>query len=266
MSKEESTETGRAEMEKVFSAPESLTDAEFSYCSGCHHGIINRLIAEVIDELDIRERTVGTAPVGCSVLLYRWFDIDIVQPAHGRVSAVATGLKRSNPENVVFAYQGDGDFASIGTGNSVHAANRGENISVFFINNTIYGMTGGEMAPTSLENQETTTTPKGKNADDFGYPIKMSEMLSQLDAPVYIDRVAVYDVERIKQAKEAIRKSFRLQLEGKGYSLIEFLATCPVNWGMTPVEANERLKDEVEEVFPLGSLKENDREGAKNGG
>ena len=256
MSERISTETGRAKMEEVFGPPESLKEEEFSYCPGCHHGIINRLIAEVIDELDIRDRTVGTAPVGCSVLLYRWFDVDIVQPAHGRVSAVATGLKRSNPENVVFAYQGDGDFASIGTGNSVHAANRGENISVFFINNTIYGMTGGEMAPTSLVEQETTTTPQGKKAKDFGHPIKMSEMLSQLDAPVYIDRVAVYDVERIKQAKEAVRKSFQLQLEGEGYSLIEFLATCPVNWGMTPVEANERLKEEVEQVYPLGTLKD----------
>lgn len=256
MSEENLLGVDKDEMEKVFSRPDSLKSGNFSYCSGCHHGIINRLIAEVIDELGIRDRTVGTAPVGCSVLLYRWFDIDIVQPAHGRVSAVATGLKRSNPENVIFAYQGDGDFASIGTGNSVHAANRGENISVFFINNTIYGMTGGEMAPTSLVGQETTTTPKGKEVNDFGYPIKMSEMLSQLDAPVYIDRVAVYDIERIRQAKNAIRKSFRLQLEGEGYSLIEFLATCPVNWGMSPVEANERLKDEVEQVYPLGTLKE----------
>ncbi len=244
----------KEEKKLVFGKPDALNDEKFSYCPGCHHGIINRLIAEAIDELGIRETTVGTAPVGCSVFLYEWFDIDVVQPAHGRVSAVATGMKRARPDLTVFAYQGDGDFASIGTNNSVHAANRGENITVFFINNTLYGMTGGEMAPTTLIDQKTTTTPGGRKAEDFGYPIKMSEMLSKLDGPTYITRQAVYDVKTIKRAKKAIKKGFRNQLEGKGYSLIEFLSACPINWGLDPVEAIDRIKEEVEQVYPLGDI------------
>jgi len=241
-------------MEKVFDRPKSLNDQQFSYCPGCHHGVINRLIAETIDELGIQENTVGTAPVGCSVFLYKWFDIDVIQPAHGRVSAVATGVKRARPDLNVFAYQGDGDFASIGTNNSTHAANRGENITAFFINNTLYGMTGGEMAPTTLLDQKTTTSPKGRKAKDFGYPIKMSEMLAELDGPTYITRQAVYDVKRIDQTKKAIKKAFRLQKEGKGYALVEILSACPINWGMDPVEANERIKQEVEKVYPLGDI------------
>lgn len=241
-------------MEKVFDRPKSLNDEQFSYCPGCHHGVINRLIAETIDELGIQDNTVGTAPVGCSVFLYKWFDVDIIQPAHGRVSAVATGVKRARPDLNVFAYQGDGDFASIGTNNSTHAANRGENITVFFINNTLYGMTGGEMAPTTLLDQKTTTTPKGRKAKDFGYPIKMSEMLAELDGPTYITRQAVYDVKRIDQTKKAIKKAFRLQKEGEGYALVEILSACPINWGMDPVEANERIKQEVENVYPLGDI------------
>ncbi len=244
------------EKEVVFSRPESLKDAPTTYCPGCHHGIINRLIAEAVDELDIRENTIGTAPVGCSVFLYDWFNLDVVQPAHGRVSAVATGLKRAKPDLNVFAYQGDGDFASIGTGNSVHAANRGEDITVFFINNTLYGMTGGEMAPTSLVDQKTTTTPEGKKAEDFGYPIKISEMLTELDGTTYITRQAVYDVEHTKKAKEAIKKAFKVQMREEGYSMIEFLSTCPTNWGMNPREAEERIKGEVEDVYPLGDLKD----------
>lgn len=241
-------------MEKVFDRPKSLNNQQFSYCPGCHHGVINRLIAETIDELGIQDNTVGTAPVGCSVFLYKWFDVDIIQPAHGRVSAVATGVKRARPDLNVFAYQGDGDFASIGTNNSTHAANRDENITVFFINNTLYGMTGGEMAPTTLLDQKTTTSPKGKKAKDFGYPIKMSEMLAELDGPTYITRQAVYDVKRIDQTKKAIKKAFRLQKEGKGYALVEILSACPINWGMDPVEANERIKQEVEKVYPLGDI------------
>lgn len=241
-------------MKKVFDKPKSLNDEQFSYCPGCHHGVINRLIAETIDELGIQDNTVGTAPVGCSVFLYKWFDVDIIQPAHGRVSAVATGVKRARPDLNVFAYQGDGDFASIGTNNSTHAANRGENITVFFINNTLYGMTGGEMAPTTLLDQKTTTTPKGRKAKDFGYPIKMSEMLAELDGPTYITRQAVYDVKRIDQTKKAIKKAFRLQKEGEGYALVEILSACPINWGMDPVEANERIKQEVENVYPLGDI------------
>lgn len=245
-------ETGK--MKKVFERPKSLNDQQFSYCPGCHHGVINRLIAEAIDELGIQESTVGTAPVGCSVFLYKWFDIDIVQPAHGRVSAVATGIKRARPDLTVFAYQGDGDFASIGTNNSTHAANRGENITTFFINNTLYGMTGGEMAPTTLIDQKTTTSPHGRKAKDNGYPIKMSEMLAELDGPTYITRQAVYDAKRIDKAKAAIKKAFRFQMKDEGYSLIEFLSACPINWGMDPVEANERIKEEVEEVYPLGDI------------
>ena len=243
-----------AKMEKVFERPKSLNDQKFSYCPGCHHGVINRLIAESIDELGIQDTTVGTAPVGCSVFLYKWFDIDVIQPAHGRVSAVATGAKRARPDLTVFAYQGDGDFASIGTNNSTHAANRGENITTFFINNTLYGMTGGEMAPTTLIGQKTTTSPHGRSAKDFGYPIKMSEMLAALDGPTYITRQAVYDVKRINSAKAAIKKAFKIQMEDKGYSLVEFLSACPINWGMDPVEANERIKKEVEEVYPLGDI------------
>jgi len=251
---EEAVAENTGKLEKVFEKPDSLNDQQFSYCPGCHHGVINRLIAEVIDELGIKDSTVGTAPVGCSVFLYKWFDIDVIQPAHGRVSAVATGAKRARPDLTVFAYQGDGDFASIGTNNSTHAANRGENITTFFINNTLYGMTGGEMAPTTLIGQKTTTSPHGRSAKDFGYPIKMSEMLAELDGPTYITRQAVYDVNRIDKAKKAIKKAFRIQLEDKGYSLVEFLSACPINWGMDPVEANERIKKEVEEVYPLGDI------------
>jgi len=241
-------------LKKVFDRPKSLNDQKFSYCPGCHHGVINRLIAEAIDELGIQDSTVGTAPVGCSVFLYKWFDIDVIQPAHGRVSAVATGAKRARPDLTVFAYQGDGDFASIGTNNSTHAANRGENITTFFINNTLYGMTGGEMAPTTLIGQKTTTSPHGRSAKDFGYSIKMSEMLAELDGPTYITRQAVYDVKRIDRARAAIKKAFRIQLEDKGYSLVEFLSACPINWGMDPIEANERIKKEVEKVYPLGDI------------
>ncbi|MFP4589145.1 MAG: thiamine pyrophosphate-dependent enzyme [Candidatus Acetothermia bacterium] len=252
MSESTSTETS-SELTK-FSRPATLTEEPFTYCPGCHHGIINRLIAECIEEMDLQGRVVGTAPVGCAVFQDRWFNFDIVQPPHGRVSATATGLKRANPELVVFAYQGDGDFSSIGTGNSVHAANRGENISVFFINNTVYGMTGGEMAPTSLIGQKTTTTPMGREAKETGYPIKMSKMLAQLDAPVYITRQAVYDIQHIKQAKRSIKKSFRIQVEGRGYSLVELLSACPTNWGVDPLEAIEKIQEEIEPIYPLGDL------------
>ncbi len=253
MSKEAIAEE-TSDMKKVFDSPDSLNDEEFSYCPGCHHGVINRLIAEAIDELGIQDSTVGTAPVGCSVFLYKWFDVDVIQPAHGRVSAVATGVKRSRPDLNVFAYQGDGDFASIGTNNSTHAANRGENITVFFVNNTLYGMTGGEMAPTTLLDQKTTTTPQGRSAKDYGYPIKMSEMLAELDGPTYITRQAVYDVRRIDQAKKAIKKAFQIQMDEEGYAMVELLSACPINWGMDPVEANERIKEQVEEVYPLGDI------------
>lgn len=241
-------------MVKVFGRPASLTDARFTYCPGCHHGILTRIIAQTIDELGIVERTVGIAPVGCAVFAYLWYRCDGIQASHGRASAVATGVKRANPNLIVFAYQGDGDFASIGTAESIHAANRGENITVIFVNNQVYGMTGGEMAPTSLVGQKTTTTPDGRDPALFGYPIRLSEMIAQLDAPVYVTRQALYDTKRIMDATKAIKKAFTNQLEGKGYSLVEVLATCPTNWRMKPAEANKHVAEVVTKVFPLGDL------------
>jgi len=243
-----------ANMAKVFGRPKSLTEARYTYCPGCHHGIITRIIGETIDELDIAERTVGIAPVGCSVFAYLWYRCDSQQVAHGRASAVATGIKRANPNLIVFSYQGDGDFASIGTAESIHAANRGENITVIFVNNQIYGMTGGEMAPTTLVGQKSTTTPDGRDPALFGYPIRFSEIIAQLDAPVYVTRQALYDTKRIQAATKAVKKAFRNQVEGKGYSLVEILATCPTNWRMTPVQANEHVRKTVTEVFPLGDF------------
>jgi len=241
-------------MSKVFERPKSLTNARFTYCPGCHHGIITRLIGEAIDDLGIAERTVGIAPVGCSVFAYLWYKCDALQVAHGRASAVATGVKRAKPDLIVFSYQGDGDFASIGTAESIHAANRGENITVIFVNNQVYGMTGGEMAPTTLVDQRTTTTPEGRDAKLFGYPIRFSEMIAQLDAPAYVTRQALYDTKRITDAAKAIKKGFENQVNGNGYSLIELLATCPTNWRMTPIQANEHVKNVVTEVYPLGDL------------
>jgi 2-oxoglutarate ferredoxin oxidoreductase subunit beta len=243
-----------ANMTKVFERPKSLTDARYTYCPGCHHGILTRIIGQAIDELGVVERTVGIAPVGCSVFAYLWYKCDSQQVAHGRASAAATGIKRANPDLIVFSYQGDGDFASIGTAESIHAANRGENITVIFVNNQIYGMTGGEMAPTTLVNQRTTTTPEGRDPALFGYPIRFSEMIAQLDAPAYVTRQALYDTKRITDATKAITKAFRYQVEGKGYSLVEVLSTCPTNWRMTPIQANEHVKNTVTEVFPLGDL------------
>jgi len=243
-----------ASMTKVFERPKSLTDARFTYCPGCQHGILTRIIGNVIDELGIAERTIGIAPVGCSVFAYLWYKCDALQVAHGRASAVATGIKRARPESIVFSYQGDGDFASIGTAESIHAANRGENITVIFVNNQIYGMTGGEMAPTTLVGQRSTTTPDGRDPALFGYPIRFSEMIAPLDATAYVTRQALYDTKRIADATKAIKKGFEYQVEGKGYSLIEVLATCPTNWRMTPVQSNEHVKTKVTEVFPLGDL------------
>ncbi len=246
--------TDVADMVKVFERPRSLTEARFTYCPGCHHGIITRIIGQTIDELGIAERTVGLAPVGCSVYAYLWYKCDALQVAHGRASAVATGVKRARPELIVFSYQGDGDFASIGTAESIHAANRGENITVIFVNNQIYGMTGGELAPTTLVDQKTTTTPDGRDPKLFGYPIRFSEMIAQLDAPAYVTRQALYDTKRIHDATAAIKKAFEYQVEGKGYSLVEVLSTCPTNWRMTPQQSNEHVANVVTEVFPLGDL------------
>ncbi len=241
-------------MVKVFERPRSLTEAQFSYCPGCHHGLVMRIIAHTIDEFGVQDRAVVVAPVGCAVNMYEWFRCDGIQAAHGRASAVATGIKRVNSNLIVFTYQGDGDLAAIGTAESIHAANRGENITVIFINNQIYGMTGGQMAPTTLLGQRATSCPDGRNAQIAGYPIRFAEMIAQLDAPVYVTRQALYDQKRIMAATRAIIKAFRCQIEDRGYSLVEILTTCPTNWRMSPVEANSHVMNEVIRAFPLGDL------------
>lgn len=235
--------------------PEALTEKPFHYCPGCLHGIVHRLLAEVMDELEIREDTIGIAPVGCSVLAYQYFNIDMHEASHGRAPAVATGVKRVHPDKVVFTYQGDGDLASIGTAEIVHAANRGEKITTIFINNAIYGMTGGQMAPTTLPEQKTTTSPYGRDLDLAGHPIRMSEMLSVLDGSIFIARVSVHDPKHIREAKKMIKKAFLLQLAGKGFTLVEVLSTCPTNWGISPLAAIDWLKENMLPVYPLGVLK-----------
>ena len=240
----------------VFEKPKALTDAPLHYCPGCTHGIIHRLVAEAIDELGIEGITVGVAPVGCSVMAYDYFACDMVEAAHGRAPAVATGLKRCMPENIIFTYQGDGDLASIGMAETVHAASRNENITIIFVNNAIYGMTGGQMAPTSLPGQVTQTSPYGRDVTTAGYPIRVSEMLSTLEGPEYIERVAVNNVKNVKNAKKAILKAFKNQVEGKGFSLIEVVSTCPTNWGMTPVQALEWVNTNMIPYYPLGVYKD----------
>ncbi len=240
----------------VFDKPKSLTDAPLHYCPGCTHGIIHRLVAEAIDELGIEGKTIGIAPVGCSVMAYNYFTVDMVQAAHGRAPAVATGVKRADPDKIVFTYQGDGDLASIGTCETVHAAARGENITVIFVNNAIYGMTGGQMAPTSLPGQVTQTSPYGRDVATQGYPLKVCEMLAQVDGASYLERVAVNNVKNVKNAKKAILKAFKNQVEGKGFSLIEVVSTCPTNWGMTPEKALEWLNDNMLPYYPLGVYKD----------
>lgn len=237
----------------VFEKPKSLTDDVLHYCPGCTHGIIHRLVAEAIDELGIEGKTIGVAPVGCSVFAYNYFACDMMEAAHGRATAVATGIKRSLPENVVFTYQGDGDLASIGLCETVSTAARGENITVIFVNNAIYGMTGGQMAPTSLVGQVTQTSPYGRDPKmGQGYPIQICELLSTLQAPAYLERVAVNNVKNVKHAKAAIKKAFQNQVEGKGFSLVEVLSACPTNWGMTPQKALEWVEEAMMPVFPLG--------------
>ena len=239
-------------MKTVFERPHALSDVTLSYCPGCTHGIINRLVAEVIDELGQEGNTIGIAPVGCSVTAYNFFECDMQEAAHGRAPAVATGIKRVLPDRLVFTYQGDGDLAAIGTAETVHAAARGENISIIFVNNAIYGMTCGQMAPTSLVGQITQTTPYGRKVENQGYPIKMSEMLATLKGAVYIERTAVDSVANIKKTKAAIRKSFQCQLDRKGFSMVEVLSTCPTNWGMNPAEAMQWLRDHMMPEYPLG--------------
>ena len=244
----------------VFDKPKALTDAPLHYCPGCTHGIIHRLVAEAIDELKIDGKTIGVAPVGCSVMAYDYFTCDMVEAAHGRAPAVATGLKRAMPDNIVFTYQGDGDLASIGMAETVHAATRNENITIIFVNNAIYGMTGGQMAPTSLPGQVTQTSPYGRDVKTVGYPIKVCELLSALDAPYYIERVAVNNVKNVLAAKKAIKRAFENQVNGKGFSLIEVISSCPTNWGMTPVAALKWIDDNMIPYYPLGVYKDKDKE------
>ncbi len=240
----------------VFQKPKALTDNQFHYCPGCTHGIIHRLVAEAIDELGIEGKTIGVASVGCSVFAYNYFTCDMVQAAHGRAPAVATGVKRSNPDNIVFTYQGDGDLASIGTAETVHSAARNENITVIFVNNAIYGMTGGQMAPTSLPGQVTQTSPYGRDVNTVGYPVRICEMLSELEGASYLERVAVNNVKNVRLAKKAIKKAFQNQMEKKGFSLIEVVSTCPTNWGMTPEKSMEWLEQNMLPYYPLGVFKD----------
>jgi 2-oxoglutarate ferredoxin oxidoreductase subunit beta len=236
--------------------PKSLKPVQTHYCPGCGHGIVHRLVAEVLDELGIREQTIGTAPVGCAVLLYDYMNCDIIECAHGRSPAVATGIKRVLPDRIVFTYQGDGDLAAIGTAETIHAANRGENITVIFINNAIYGMTGGQMAPTTLLGQWSTTSPDGRGRYGEGGPIRICEMLSMLDGPCYLERAAVSTPKDVLRAKKAIRKAFEKQIAGKGFSLVEVLSMCPTDWKLSPKEAVDFVNEKMKTIFPLGVFKD----------
>jgi 2-oxoglutarate ferredoxin oxidoreductase subunit beta len=242
-------------MTVVFAPTTGLQPRETHYCPGCTHGLIHRLVGEVLDELGVLGRAIGVAPVGCSVLAYDYFNCDMHEAAHGRAPAVATGIKRVLPDRVVFTYQGDGDLASIGTGEIVHAAHRSENITVIFVNNAIYGMTGGQMAPTTLIGQRTTTTPGGRDAALTGYPMRMSEMLAQVPGATYVERVSVHSPVYVRKAKKAIRKAFEVQLAGQGFSLVEVLSSCPTNWGLDPAAALTWIKDEMIPVYPLGVMR-----------
>ncbi len=243
-------------MAVVFQKTKMLTGKPMHYCPGCTHGIIHRLVGEAIEELGMQDKAIGVAPVGCAVFAYDYFNCDMMQAAHGRAPAVATGIKRVHPNHMVFTYQGDGDLASIGAAEIVHAATRGEKITVIFVNNAIYGMTGGQMAPTTLPGQVTTTSPYGRDVDHCGYPIRVSEMLATLDGPAYIARVSTHDVKHILEAKKAIKKAFEMQAQGKGFTMVEVLSTCPTNWGMTPKEALKWLESSMIPRYPLGVKKE----------
>ena len=240
----------------VFDKPQSLANVPNHYCPGCTHGIVHRLIAEAIDELEIEGKTIGVAPVGCAVLIYDYFNCDMVQAAHGRAPAVATGIKRAEPKNIVFTYQGDGDLASIGMAETVHAAVRNENITIIFINNAIYGMTGGQMAPTSLLGQVTQTSPYGRDVKECGYPVKVCEMLATIEGSEYLERVSVNNIKNINLAKKAIKKAFENQVNEKGFSLIEVISTCPTNWGLTPSASIKWLEEKMLPYFPLGVYKD----------
>jgi len=250
-------------MAVVFQKPKSLTDVPFSYCPGCTHGVIHRLVAEAIDDFGIEGKTIGVAPVGCAVMCYDFFGCDMVQAPHGRAPAVATGLKRARPENIVFTYQGDGDLAAIGTAETVHSATRGENITIIFVNNAIYGMTGGQMAPTTLPGQVTQTTPYGRDVATAGYPVRICEMLSTLDGVTFAQRVAVDSVKNILVAKKAIRKAFENQIKGLGFSIVEVVSTCPTNWGLSPEESLIWLRENMLPYYPLGVYKDKTAEVGK---
>jgi 2-oxoglutarate ferredoxin oxidoreductase subunit beta len=254
------------DMELVYEQPKSLTNAHTHYCPGCTHGVIHRLVAEVLDELGVRERTIGIAPVGCAVLAYDYFNLDMAEAAHGRAPAMATGLRRVSPDKVVFTYQGDGDLASIGIGEIVQAANRGETFTTIFVNNAIYGMTGGQMAPTTLPGQVTTSSPRGRDVETAGFPVKMAELLAVLPGVGYVTRQSVLDVKGIRRTKRAIKLAFQTQLAGLGFSMVEILSTCSTNWHMGPLEALEWAKEHMVAYFPLGDTKMTDAVQALKGG
>lgn len=241
--------------EVTYQRPETLLDTPTHYCPGCTHGVAHRLVAEVIDELAIRERTLLVASVGCSVFAYDYFNLDACEAAHGRAPAMATGLKRTQPDRIVFTYQGDGDLAAIGMAEVMHAAGRGEQITIIFINNAIYGMTGGQMAPTSLLGQHTTSSPRGREASIAGHPIRMAELLAQMPGTAYSVRRSLHDARHVIQARRAIRTAFEAQMQGLGFSIVELLSTCPTNWDMTPADSCDWVRDEMMEVFPLGDYK-----------
>lgn len=247
-------------MAVVFKRPHALKNYPMHYCPGCTHGIIHRLVAEVLDELGVEGKTVGVSPVGCSYNNYEYFNCDMQQAAHGRAPAVATGIKRVHPGNVVFTYQGDGDLAAIGTAEIVHAAARGEKITTIFVNNAIYGMTSGQMAPTTLPGQITTTSPFGRKPETHGFPVRVCELLSTLDGAVFVERVSTHDIKNIMNAKKAIKKAFQVQIAGKGFSIVEVLSSCPTNWGLNPVEALQWVRDKMVPYYPLGNFKGKDLE------
>jgi 2-oxoglutarate ferredoxin oxidoreductase subunit beta len=239
----------------IYSRPQSLTDTPMHYCPGCTHGVAHRLIAEVLDEMDLREKTIGVAPVGCSVFAYNYLDCDFVEAAHGRAPAMATGIKRVLPDRIVFTYQGDGDLASIGMAEIMHAAGRGENITVVFINNAIYGMTGGQMAPTTLPGQKTTSSPNGRDVEQAGFPLRMAEILATMDGTGYSVRRSLHDPKNVRLAKKAIRTAFEVQVHGLGFAIVELLSTCPTNWGLTPQQSLKWVEEHMVPAFPLGDYK-----------
>ncbi|MCJ7577960.1 MAG: thiamine pyrophosphate-dependent enzyme [candidate division Zixibacteria bacterium] len=244
---------------KVFERTKGLTDIPMRYCPGCGHGVVHRMIGEVLEELKIRERTIGIAPVGCSVFADEYFNCDMIQPAHGRGPAVATGMKRTRPDCIVFSYQGDGDLASIGMAETIHSAARSENVTIIFINNAIYGMTGGQMAPTTLPGMRSTTSPFGRDPKVAGNPIRVCELLSALEGPVYLARVAVNTPANVVKAKRAIKRAFQVQIDGLGFSLVEILSQCPTDWALTPLQAIKKIQDEMIPYYPLGEFKTPER-------